>query len=100
MLQTDAQTGGPARAAEALDPKTKELVGIAAAVAGHCQPCFAYHYREALNLGVIVEEIQAAVELARAVRSAGDRHLDEFVTRRMSEAVAAAAQGGANDARG
>lgn len=73
--------------AEGLDPKTKELVGIAAAVAGHCQPCFAYHYKEALNLGATREEIQGAVELARAVRSAGDRHMDEFVTRRMSEAV-------------
>jgi AhpD family alkylhydroperoxidase len=82
--------------AEALGPKTKELVGIAAAVAGHCQPCFAYHYKEALNLGATVEEIQGAVEIARAVRSAGDRHMDEFVTRRMSEAVVA--QKGAGDA--
>ena len=78
---------------EALDPKTKELAGIAAAVAGHCQPCFAYHYKEALSLGVPVEAIRAAVELARAVRSAGDRHMDEFVTRWMSEAVVAAERG-------
>lgn len=72
---------------DALDPKVKELVGVAAAVAGHCQPCFAYHYKEALNLGATVEEIQGAVELARAVRGAGDRHMDEFVTRRMAEAL-------------
>lgn len=72
---------------EAIEPRARELVGIAAAVAGHCQPCFAYHYKEALALGVSLEAIQAAVELARAVRSSGDRHMDEFVTRRMTEAI-------------
>ncbi len=72
--------------AEALDAATKELVGIAAAVAGHCQPCFVYHYKQALALGVPVAAIQAAVELARAVRGAGDRHMDEFVVRRMTGA--------------
>lgn len=70
--------------AEALDPKTKELVGIAAAVAGHCQPCFVYHHKTALQFGVTAEEIREAVELARAVRGAGDRHMDEFVVRRLS----------------
>lgn len=80
--------------AEALDPKTKELVGIAAAVAGHCQPCFTYHYKEARNSGATMEEIQEAVELARAVRSAGDRHMDELVTRRISEAIVAQKGGG------
>ncbi len=84
---------------EALDPKTKELVGIAAAVAGHCQPCFAYHYKEALNLGVPMEAIQASVELARAVRAAGDRHMDEFVMRRLAEGRLPTALGGMNDAR-
>jgi len=29
-----------------MDAKTNELAGIAAAVAGHCQRCFSYHYRE------------------------------------------------------
>lgn len=75
--------------AEALDPKAKELAGIAAAVAGHCQPCFAFHYKEALRLGVSVAEIRQVVDLARAIRGAGDRHMDEFVNRRLSEAGAA-----------
>lgn len=70
--------------AEALEPKIKELVGVAAAVAGHCQPCFAYHYKEALRLGVSEEAIRAAMELARAVRQSGDRHMDEFASRRMT----------------
>lgn len=77
---------------DTIDPKTKELVGIAAAVAGHCQPCFAYHYKEALALGVSLEAIQSAVELARAVRGSGDRHMDEFVTRRMADAIVGGAR--------
>ncbi len=86
--------------ADALDPKIKELVGIAAAVAGHCQPCFAYHYKEALRLEVPIDAIQAAVELARAIRSTGDRHMDEFVMRRMSNEVIAKAQEEGGDVRG
>ena len=69
---------------EALDPRTTELVGIAAAIAGHCQPCFDFHYKKALELGVNQEAIRAAVTLARAVRAAGDRHLDEHANRRMT----------------
>lgn len=72
--------------AEALDPLTKELIGIGAAIAGHCQPCFAVHYKEALRLGASVEAIEAAIELARAVRAAGDRHMDDFASRRMVNA--------------
>lgn len=70
---------------EVLEPKTKELIGIAAAVAGHCQPCFAYHYKEALRLGVSEVAIQASIELARAVRQSGDKHMDEFAARRMAQ---------------
>lgn len=70
--------------AEALDPRTAELVGIAAAIAGHCQPCFDFHYKKALEVGVSPEQIRAAITLARAVRSAGDRHMDEHANRRMT----------------
>jgi len=73
-----------AAVAETLDRRTNELVGLAAAIAGHCQPCFDFHYRKALELGVSLDEIRAAVALARAVRAAGDRHMDEHANRRMS----------------
>ncbi len=79
--------------AEALDPATKELVGIGAAIAGHCQPCFAYHYKEALRLGVSLEAIAAAVEMARAVRTAGNKHMDEFASHRMADASVTGASG-------
>jgi AhpD family alkylhydroperoxidase len=80
--------------AEALDPRTAELVGIAAAVAGHCQPCFDYHYRQARELGVSDEEIHAAVSLARRVRAAGDRHMDEHVARGMGHEMVPPVPGG------
>ena len=75
--------------AEALDPVTKELVGVGAAIAGHCQPCFDYHYREAVRLGAPRAAIEAAVGMARAVRGAGDQHRDEFAARRMAKAPSA-----------
>ncbi len=68
-----------------LDPVTKELAAIAAAVAGHCAPCFSYHFHQASALGIPPETIQAVVSLAQAIRQAGDRHIDEFVARRLAD---------------
>ena len=70
-----------------MDQKTKELVGIAAAVAGHCQKCFDYHFGEAGKLGVTKEDIAEAVELAKAIRQAGANGMDEFVTRKQGRAA-------------
>ena len=64
-----------------MDAKIKELVGIAAAVAGHCQKCFSYHYNEAKILGIDAGEINETVEFAKAIRSAGNQGMDEFVGR-------------------
>ncbi len=69
---------------EELDAVTRELVGIAAAIAGHCRPCFSYHYKEARNLGIAENQIRAAIELAQAIRSSGDEHMDEFAARAMA----------------
>lgn len=62
-----------------LDPKTKEFIGIAAATAGHCQPCFDYHFAEAKKLGISLEEIRAAVKIAQAVRQAGNSNMDKYI---------------------
>ena len=68
-----------------MDAKTKELVGIAAAVAGHCQKCFSYHYNEAIRLAIEKGDIKEAIELARAIRGAGDTSMDEFVDRMLKQ---------------
>jgi AhpD family alkylhydroperoxidase len=53
-----------------LDAVTTELVGIAAAVAGHCQPCLEYH-------------------LAEAVSRSGDKHMRDFARKTMRLPAAA-----------
>ncbi len=64
---------------EILDPKTKEFVGIAAAVAGLCQPCFDHHFAEAQKLGITLEEIRATVRFAQSVRQAGKGNMDKYI---------------------
>lgn len=68
-----------------MDEKTRELAAIAAAVAGKCQPCFAYHFKQAKELGIPGEQIQAIIQLAKDIRASGDKHMDEFAERRMKE---------------
>ena len=67
-----------------MDQKAKELIGIAAAVAGHCQKCFSCHYNEAKKLSIGEGDIKEAIELARAIRGAGNKGMDEFVEHMIS----------------
>ncbi|GAK56661.1 hypothetical protein U27_03624 [Candidatus Vecturithrix granuli] len=64
---------------EILDLKTKEFIGIAAAVAGHCQPCFDYHLAAANKVGITLEEVKATIKLAQAVRQAGNQNMDVYI---------------------
>ena len=77
------------QAVEALDPIAEELIGIAAAVACQCECCFTKHYNEALDLGVPFKAIEEAVSVARAVADRHQKHIDEFIRRRMGEPVEA-----------
>jgi AhpD family alkylhydroperoxidase len=70
-----------------MNTETKELVAIAAAVAGKCQPCFAYHYKQAREQGIGEDLIREAVQLAKDIRASGDKHMDEFAERRITEPV-------------
>ena len=62
-----------------MDAKTKDLVGIAAAVSGHCQKCFSYHYAEARKLGIAINEINETIDFAKAIRSSGNQAMNEFI---------------------
>ena len=66
-----------------MDPETKELVSLAAAVAGKCPPCFAHHYKQAQELNIPEDRIREAIQLARDIRASGDKHMDGFASRRM-----------------
>jgi len=67
----------------AMEPKTKELIGLAAAIAGKCGPCFKYHYDEAVRLGIAEDVILEVIEFAKDIRAAGDRHMDESAEKKM-----------------
>jgi len=68
-----------------MDEKTMELVGIAASIAGHCQPCFRYHYKKAKELGISGKDIEKAIDLAMRISASGDGHMDEFAKKEMTE---------------
>jgi len=68
-----------------MDEKIRELTGIAAAVAGHCQKCFLYHYSEAKKLKIEQKDIEEVIEFAKAIRSAGNKGMDEFVKNTVSQ---------------
>jgi AhpD family alkylhydroperoxidase len=70
---------------ENLDERTKELVGIAASVAGHCRPCFLYHFKQAKKLGVSLEDIQEVVEFAGSISAAGDKGMNEFSSKQLKK---------------
>lgn len=68
-----------------MNPKTKELVAIAASVAGRCQPCFRHHLTKAKELGIGVDDIRDAVDLAQRIGNAGGQRMDEFVEDLLNE---------------
>jgi len=51
-----------------MDDRVRELVAVAAAVAGGCQDCLRQHAAAARRLGVSDDELRQAVDVARAVR--------------------------------
>lgn len=51
-----------------IDPKTLEIAGVAASVAGGCRPCLDYHFKKALETGCTIEQIQEAIELGKMIR--------------------------------
>ncbi len=68
-----------------MDEKTMELIGIAASVAGHCRPCFLYHFKQAKKLGVAIDDINEVVEFANRISMSGDKGMFEFVSKKLKE---------------
>lgn len=63
-----------------LDPKTKEMIGLAAAVAGNCIPCLRYHWVEALKEGCTAQELREAIGIAKMVKQAPIEEIDNTVS--------------------
>ncbi len=47
----------------------EELVAVGASIASNCEPCFRYHFNQAIRLGISKEDITRAVATARAVKA-------------------------------
>ncbi|QLH74598.1 MAG: carboxymuconolactone decarboxylase family protein [Methanomassiliicoccales archaeon] len=62
-----------------MDERTRELVAIAASVAGRCQPCFRHHLERSRELGVSDEDIRSTIALASRISEVGDQRMVEFV---------------------
>jgi AhpD family alkylhydroperoxidase len=67
-------------------PAADELVAIGAAIACNCEPCFKYHFREALDHGVSRGDVALAVATARKVKE----HIAEQVLKAAGQQLAAA----------
>ncbi len=61
-----------------LDIKTKELVAIAASIIANCQPCIKYHLKVAKEVKISKEEIDEAIELAKAIKVNSSKIMDKF----------------------
>jgi len=73
-------------ASSVYSPAIEELVAIGAAIACNCEPCFKYHFKEAINLGVSRGDVALAVATARKVKE----HIAEQVLKTAGEQLAAA----------
>ncbi len=51
-----------------LDPKTIELAGISASVAGGCRSCLDYHFKKALEVGCNPDQVKEAIELGKMIK--------------------------------
>ena len=51
-----------------LDPKTIELAGISASIAGGCRPCLDFHFKKALEVGCSLDQVKEAILLAKMIK--------------------------------
>ena len=51
---------------------TRVLIGLGAAVAANCAPCFDQYYAKALELKINMEDIKAAVEIGGQMKTGGN----------------------------
>ncbi len=64
MMKAFATLAKSAHGGAALDGKTKELIALAVGVATRCEPCIAYHARDAQRAGASRDEIAETLAMA------------------------------------
>ena len=63
-----------------LDEKTKELVALGAALAGNCLPCLTYHYKKCRELGIDVDDLDEALDMAKTVKEVPIKKIYQLAT--------------------
>lgn len=64
----------------ALSPKTREMIGVAAAIAGNCMPCLRYHWTEAIKEGCTAQEMREVIGIAKMVKQAPIEEIADAVS--------------------
>jgi len=70
-----------------LDPRTQELIAIAASVVAECQPCLDHHVEEARKAGASDSDMRNAISVARMIRRAGDENMDKYADEKLGGAA-------------
>ena len=70
-----------------LDPRTQELIAIAASVVAKCQPCVDHHVEEARKAGASDSDMRNAVSIARMVRRTGEENMDKYTDEKLGAAL-------------
>lgn len=60
-----------------LSRQQEELVAVGAAIAANCTPCLRSHFAKALDVGLTLDQLKAAVAVGQTVKNMPIRHVDE-----------------------
>jgi AhpD family alkylhydroperoxidase len=70
-----------------MDEKTREIIGVAASIAGHCHPCFKYHFKQAKILNISIRDLEETIEFAKSISEAGNKGMHEWVQKQIKTEV-------------
>jgi len=68
-----------------MDDKTRELIGIAVSIAGHCRPCFQYHFKQAKAMSISMKDVEETIEFVKNIGEAGNKGMYEWVQRQVKK---------------
>jgi alkylhydroperoxidase/carboxymuconolactone decarboxylase family protein YurZ len=55
-----------------MEENTRVLIGLGAAVAANCAPCFDHYYAKTLELNITTQDIKAAVVIGGQMKTGGN----------------------------
>lgn len=61
-----------------MDKKTEEMIALGVAYGINCVACMEYHNKQALELGLTKEQMQAAIQIAEQVKAGAAKKTKGF----------------------